>query len=164
MSLVQSPFSFPAFDRASRINAGVDRIASQPESGGGGDMTLPFKIVDVSPDASTPKIKVIYGTVMDILPTDVNTDLACAATTTYYLDCTISTAGNVTAAALANGASVPADSDTHAFLLVGVVTITGTVVSAIAQSLYFSQGFKACDRVVVEGAVTERGTYEFFVR
>jgi hypothetical protein len=157
----------PFFDDApsTRFDRQIDRLPTAAAAGGGGgEMVLPFKIVDVSPDEDTPTIKVTYGTVMDILPTDVDTDLACAATMTFYLDCTIDTVGVVTAVELANGASVPANSDTHAYLLVGVVTITGTVVSAISQSLYFSQGFKACDRVVVDDVVTVRGTYEFFVR
>lgn len=157
----------PLFDDApsTRFDRQIDRLRGpDPAGGGSGDMVLPFKIVDVSPDASTPRIKITYGTVMDILPTDVNVVLTPATgTETYYLACTISVAGAVTAAALLTG-TIPSDSDTLAHILVGTVTRTGTVVTAINQSLYFSQGFKACDRVVVDDAVTVRGIYEFFVR
>lgn len=150
---------------STRFDRQIDRISSPQTSGGGGGtgMTLPFQIQDVSPDASTPTVNVKYGTVMDIEPTDVGTDILVSDGDTFYIECTLDIDGNVTAADLLVG-SLPADSDYAAYLLVGSVTVVDDAITAIDQSLYFSQGFKACDRVVTDGVLDSAGTYEFFVR
>lgn len=155
--------SMPAeyFDRS------VDRNPTAQGGGGGagGDITLPFKITDTSPDISTPTINVVYGTVMDIEPTDIATDIAITDdnTNTVYLDNTLDTAGNVTASAVTVGTSgLPSNSTSHAYLLIGVCVVASGAITT-SQSLYFSQGFKACDRDEAADPPVD-GTYEFFVR
>lgn len=142
----------------------LDQIKSPPP-GGGGDITLPFKIDDVSPDTDTPTINVVFGTVMDITPTDIATDLMLTddATNTVYLDNTLDSDGNVTASAVSlTTGSLPASTDSSAILLIGVCVVASGVI-AISQSLYFSQGFSCCGRDPDDPSTTP-GTYEFFVR
>ena len=64
-----------------------------------------------------------------------------------------------------NGATgKPADTTYHAYLLVGTAAVdVDGLISLIEQSLYFSQGFKACDRDPEDPATTP-GSYQFFVR
>lgn len=144
----------------------LDQIKSPLASGGGGTMVLPFSITDVSPDAMTPTINVVFGTVMDIPPTDIATPIEIDddETNTVYLENTLDADGNVTASAVmfTTGALPDSDDDT-AILLIGIVVVASGVITSISQSLYFSQGFKACDRDPGDPATTP-GTYEFFVR
>ncbi len=143
----------------------MDQIKSPPPSGGGA-ITLPFTVKDTSPDTSTPTINVIYGTVMDLPPTDIATDIALTddATNTIYLDNTLDSAGNVTASAvMVTTGSLPASSGFSAILLIGVAVAASGVIASISQSLYFSQGFSCCGRDSADPDTTP-GVYEFFVR
>ena len=151
------------------LDRSVDRLEPPPVGGGGGGggapVVLPFKMKDASPDVAHPKVNVVTGTVMDFTPTGIATDTALTdnATNTVYLDCTIDAAGLVTAVAMSISTSgKPADSTYHAYLLIGTATVASGVVT-LAQSLYFSQGFKACDRDSGDPATTP-GSYQFFVR
>lgn len=166
--LSRPPVEIPNLSDPRRPGFGLelDQIKSPLASGGGGTMVLPFTIKDVSPDASTPTINVVYGTVMDIPPTDIATDIALtsSATNIIYLENTLDADGNVTASAvMVTTGSLPASDDDTAILLIGTAVTTGDVIATIDQSLYFSQGFKACDRDPADPATTP-GTYQFFVR
>jgi len=74
----------------------LDVIKSPPP--GGGAVILPFAITRVTP---APSINVIYGTVMDVVPSGIATDTSLSnGTNRVYLDCTLDAGGNVTAVAL----------------------------------------------------------------
>lgn len=132
------------------------------------DLVHPFLITDTS-TGGTATAQVRFGTVNDVEPTSLATDLALtsAAVWRIYLDATLSAAGAVTAAAIvaATGAQ-PADSDTHAYITLGLVTVAadggGFAVTDVDQAATHSLRFGACGRVVTEGSVTTRGTYQFW--
>jgi hypothetical protein len=142
-------------------------LKTEPLGGAGGSFELPFQIYDVSPDSETPTVRVRYGTVMDIEPTGVETDIEITPDTSLslYLECTIDDDGVVTAVTLETTTGSVPSSDTYvAILLVGIATAdTDPNQLSISQSLYFSQGFSTCNRDP-EDPATEPGTYEFFVR
>lgn len=139
-----------------------DEIKSEPVGGGGGISEFPFQIITVD----TENVKIRYGTVMDIAPTGLATNVDVSGTDgtwTFYIDCTIDTDGLVTAAAISEGTSgKPSDTSTHAYKLIGTVVVGSGVITAVNQSLWFSQGFKACDRDVADPTTTP-GTYSFYV-
>ncbi len=144
----------------------VDGFSSEwVKTSGGGSVNLPFLIQDVSPDAMTPTINVLYGTVTDIAPTDIGTDIVLTddATNTIYLSCTLDSDGIVTAAALLVATTgLPASDSSTAIKLVGVATVASGVITLINQSLFFSQGFQACGRDPDDPETTP-GVYQFFV-
>jgi hypothetical protein len=113
--------------------------------------------------------QVRFGTINDVTPTGIATNLSLtsAAVWRVYLDATIDTAGAVTAATVtaAVGAQ-PADSNTHAFTTLGLVTVASDggdlSVSNIDQAVTHSLRFYACGRIVDGGTVTTRGTYQFW--
>ena len=156
---------------STQFGRSIDSLASLPAppargGGGGASLLLPFKIRDISPDEETPTIKVVFGTVMDVTPSNVETDLEPGddAINTIYLEVTINAAGQVTAAAVTVSTGPLPTNDTYAaYILIGYVTVAAGVITLINQSLYFSQGFKACDRDTADPETTP-GSYQFFVR
>lgn len=140
-----------------------DQSGAQP-SGGGSELVLPFKIVDVTA-GPTPTVNVFYGTVEDIEPTDIATDLPMTgeATNTIYLECAVDADGLITGASVQVSTSgLPASDWETAIKLIGTVITAGTGIFQINQSLYFSQGFQACGRDPGDPETTP-GTYQFFV-
>ena len=128
----------------------------------------PFQITDASA-SGVANCTVRFGSVNDVTPTGIGTNLplTSAAVWRVCLDATISVAGAVTAVVVtaATGAQ-PADSDTHAFITLGLVTVISTSgdlsVSDISQAATHSLRFGTCGRVVTSGAVTTPGTYQFW--
>lgn len=137
--------------------------------GGIVDITHPFKVTD-STASGVAKITVKSGTVSDIEPTNVATPLTLSAAGTWrvYLDCTLSTAGTITAATVSvTNSSQPSDTNTHAYITLAIVTVVtdeseNNSVSAITQGATHSLRFFACNRVVDGGTVAERGSYNFW--
>lgn len=151
-----------AYMPAEQFGRSIDR--TPPPTGGGSAFSFPFQINDVSEEMD-PKVNVRFGTVEDIAPTDVGTDLAMSdgETNIIYIDCTLDAEGIVTAASLeVDIGSLPADLWDHAYKLIGYVTVTGGEVEEILQSLMFSQGFAPCGRDVDDPETTP-GVYYFFV-
>lgn len=141
-------------------------LGTQPV-GGGGDLQHPFQILDSS-DSSTAYCNVRYGTIMDIAPTDVATNLALtdSATNYVYIYCTLDVPGDITAADIdVNTTGLPANSDDSAYILIGNVVMAGGVVTTINQAVTHSLRFAACGRTN-DGAeppvLTNRGSYEFW--
>ena len=152
------------------VNSGGTTITA---AGGGSNarratLVHPFLITDASA-SGVANCTVRFGTVNDVTPTGIGTNLplTSAAVWRVCLDATISVAGAVTAAVVtaATGAQ-PADSDTHAFITLGLVTVISTSgdlsVSDINQAATHSLRFCVVGRVVTSGAVTTRGTYNFW--
>lgn len=140
-------------------------LATQAVGGAGGGPgldTYPFKIV---PGSAPLKVKVSYGTVEDIEPTDIDTDIEIDDDSTdnwLFLECTLDADGQVTGGTVQLQGSPPSDSGSAAYKLIGRVETAGGVITKINQSLYFSQGFAACGRDPDDFNTTP-GSYHFYV-
>lgn len=121
-------------------------IAPRVRAKAGGSDAHPFKIVDASttgPDVA--KIQVTYGAVDNIVPTYVDTPITLTGNVKVFLDCTVgSTDGIVTAVAVDTDTAVPADTSTHAYILLGEVDSDGDTVSEIRQSVRNSLQHQRC--------------------
>lgn len=155
-----SPPGPPAnFDRR------VDEIKSPPP-GGGGVLSHPFQILDVS-GPTTAKIRVRYGTVQDLEPDGVEEDITLAAGEwTVLLKVTVDVLGEITAAEIMtsddgqpDNEEVPADVDVEqhsvVYLTLGKVIVTSeggeeeepTAVSVqVLQACTHSLRFRTCGR------------------
>jgi hypothetical protein len=150
-----APLFSEQFDRS------IDEIKSEPAGGGGGGYIPPLTLEQVD----DTNVKVKTGTVGGIIPTGVATNITVSGTTTYYvfIDATIDADGDVTAATISNNTTgVTADSDTHAYYLIGTVVVASSVITAVNPTLAFSQEFAACGRDPADPSTTP-GTYTFFV-
>lgn len=139
----------------------IDGLESEWTKSGGGALEHPFQIQF----ADDTHVNVRFGTVQDLAPSNVATDIAIAGDGTYavYLDVTISLVGEPTAVVIvvATGA-MPANADDHAYILIGQVIVADGVITTINQAATHSLRFGTCDRIVEEGVLIERGTYEFW--
>lgn len=155
----------PLLEKLGQTQAAANQTTGGGTGVGASTTDLPFIITDATTTPGTPTINVVYGTVMDLEPTDIATDIELNDddVTIIYLENTLDSPGNVTASAIqTTTGALPAHSAFTAIKRIGTVTTVGGVITLINQALYFSQGFKACDRDVADPTTT-RGTYEFFV-
>ena len=107
----------------------------------------PFKLVAVD----TENVKVLQGTVNGFTPTGINTSIDVSGTDgtwSVYLDATVdASTGAVTAVDVSSSSAgtVPSDSSTHSYRLVGYVTVASSVIDGDPQpSMAWSQNFTAC--------------------
>lgn len=151
-------------------NGGVILSSTATGSGGGGDTTIthPFQIADVSDPAADPLVPTIhvrYGTVMDIVPANVDVDftgdLADNSTNTIYLEAVLLEDGTIDDVTMYAAASQPPDEDYLACITLGTVVIASGVITTINQAATHSLRFATCGRVVVDEVMTVRGSYEF---
>ncbi len=164
-----SPFS-ERFDRA------IDEILSPTQAGGAGgtaSIEHPFQITHLAAGTSALQINVRYGTLNDIVPTDVGVDLDLDlgdGTYTLYLDVEVledAVATIVTVSLIYDLSPQPADDDDHAYITLGQVIVAGGVITTINQAVTHSLRFAACNRVEADPEADppiafERGTYEFW--
>lgn len=133
-------------------------------AGGGGASTLehPFQIQRIDDDT----VNVRFGTLNDIVPTDVATDIDVSGTNTYtfYLDVEIDIDGVVVAVTLSNATSgQPPDDDYHGYITLGTVVVASSVITATNQAATHSLRMAMCGREVSSGPTLDaRGTYEFW--
>jgi hypothetical protein len=133
--------------------------------GGGGAITHPFQIQDASTGGDEPeaKINVRYGTVMDLAPTGVGTDIAVTASCTVYLDVEVDIDGEVIAATLmVEEGAQPADEDYHGYITLGTVEVEDGAITAINQAATHSLRMAMCGREVDGESLVTAGTYEFW--
>jgi hypothetical protein len=111
-----------------------------------GDSSHPFKIVDASTtEPDTAKIQVTYGAVNNIVPSSVDTPITITGDVKVFLDCTVGeTDGVVTAVAVDTDTTVPADTSTHAYILLGEADVASSQVSEIRQSVRNSLQHQRC--------------------
>jgi hypothetical protein len=116
----------------------------------------PFRIVNASTTTPAAKVRVIYGTVNNFVPTIGGTSLFTAppptltvVTGTVYLDATVDGAGAVTAVIISNAASTPSDTTTRKYKTIGSVTVTSNAVTAIAQSVKTSLTLYLCNGTAI---------------
>lgn len=161
------PFSFPRLTNSQpslRFDRQVDSIGGAGGGGGGGDeFTPPLYLVQVDAE----NVKVSFGQVNGITPTDVNTNIDVSgsnSTWAIYIEAVINPDGTLdTVAILSNSAgTIPSDFYGTAYKLVGLVTVSGDVISSINTSLAWSQTFVACGRDP-DDPTTTPGTYYWVV-
>lgn len=133
---------------AERFGRTIDRVpAQQPSAGGGGSTTgdWPLKLVAVD----TTNVKVLLGTISGFVPTDVDTDIDVSGTDgtwTFYLHATIAGV-SVTAVELIaddTGGAVPTDDGNNSYRLMGYVTVTASLITAVKDSFAWSQSVVTC--------------------
>ena len=144
------------FDRESKV------LGTQPVGSGSSISEYPFQIIEVD----TENVKIGYGTVANIVPTDVNTNVDVSGTDgtwTFWIEVTLDADGLVTAAAVGYATTgLPTDDSDTAYLLIGEVEVSSSVITSVSQAVMFSMGFVACGRDAADTATTP-GTYYFFV-
>ena len=122
-------------------------LQTQPIGGAGASYTPPLSLVQVD----TENVKVTFGQVNGITPTDVNTNIDVSgsnSTWAIYLHATLGADGIPTAVEVLSDSagSVPSDDSDDAYILVGEVTVSSDVIASINTSLAWSQTFVACGR------------------
>ncbi len=128
-------------------------------TGGGGSIQHPFQIQRV--DDTTVNVR--YGTLMDVEPTNVGTNLTpSGGTDTFYLEVEVDLDGAMVAVDLHHSTGgQPADTDYFGYITIGTVVSSG-VITEINQAVTHSLRMSMCGRVVVDGDLEEAGTYEFW--
>ncbi len=146
---------------STRFDKQIDRIDSPPAAPGKAGFQFPFQINKIDPAT----VNVRYGTLMDIPPANIATDipLTVDGTNTFYLDVEVDIDGVVIAVTLSNGTSgQPADTDYHGYITLGSVILTSGIITGINQAATHSLRMAMCGRVVSSGALVVPGTYEFW--
>lgn len=150
-----------------RINHGIDQIVTPKAAGGGGGgaLTHPFQITDTTIGAGTARFHVSYGTLEDVEPANVETNIVVGnGTWTVYLDLEIDINGVFVAATLSQATTgQPADTDYHGYITIGRVVVAGGIVTSVSQACTHSLRYAMCGRVVAAGpTLTDPGVYEFW--
>lgn len=138
-------------------------LQTLPIGGAGASYTPPLSLVQVD----TENVKVSFGQVNGITPTDVNTNIDVSgsnSTWAIYLHATLGSDGIPTAVEVLSDSagSVPSNDSDDAYILVGQVTVSGDVIASINTSLAWSQSFVACGRDPADPTTTP-GTYYWVV-
>lgn len=138
------------------------KLGTQAIGSGSSIAEYPFQLIEV--DASNVKVR--YGTVANIVPTDVDTNVDVSGTDgtwTFWIEATLDSDGLVTAAAVGYATTgLPTDDSDTAYLLVGEVEVASSAITTVSQAVMFSMGFVACGRDAADTATTP-GSYYFFV-
>ncbi len=158
---MKEPTHFPQHGPGGINELPASAILSPPP-GGGGTLQFPFQLQKKDPT----HINVRYGTLQDVVPTNVATDIDVSATDgtwTFYLDLEIDINGAFVAATLSEATTgQPADADYHGYITLGTVTVAGGLITGVFQAATHSLRYSMCGRVVTGGVLTTRGTYEFW--
>lgn len=137
-------------------------LQTQPVGGAGATFTPPLYLVQVD----TENVKVTFGQVNGITPTDVNTNIDVSGsdrTWNIYIHVTLDDEGDVTDAEIVGvDSGVPADDAFNAYRLVGQADVSGSVITDFRTSSAWSQTFVACGRDI-EAPETIPGTYYWVV-
>lgn len=143
----------------SQFGKSIDKIESTPP--GGASLQHPFQIQRVADD----EINVRYGTMQDIAPTDVATDLTLGnGTHTIFIEVEVDIDGVVIGAIIDTSTSgQPADDDYFGYITIGEVVVASGVITTINQAVTHSLRMSMCGREVSAGpTLDERGTYEIW--
>ena len=140
-------------------------IQTEPIGGSGGGTVgdWPFKLVAVD----TENVKVLFGQVNSITPTDVNVSIDVSGTDgtwAIYLELSLDTDGSVTSSSVLDDdtGSVPSDTYDFAYKLIGEVDVASSLITDVRPSLAWSQTFVTCGRDP-EDPETTPGTYYWVV-
>lgn len=146
---------------STRFDKQVDRIDSPPAAPGKTAFKFPFQINKVNDDT----VNVRYGTMQDIPPTNIATDITLSGTNThtFYLDVEIDIDGVVIGVTLSHATSgQPADDDYHGYITLGSVVTDSDIITLINQAATHSLRTTMCGRVVEGGVLVTAGTFEFW--
>lgn len=138
------------------------RSLGGPGGGGASAIQYPFQIQKIDNDT----VNVRFGTLNDITPTNVatNIDVSGTDTFTFYLDVEVDIDGAVIAVTLSSATTgQPADDDYHGHITLGTVVVVSDIITTINQAATHSLRMAMCGRVVSAGPTLDtRGTYEFW--
>ncbi len=146
---------------STRFDKQVDRIDSPPAAPGIANFQFPFQIRKVDDDT----VNVRYGTMQDIAPTNIATDIDVSGTDTFtfYLDVEIDIDGAVIGVTLSNSTTgQPVDDDYHGYITLGTVVVDSDVITEINQAATHSLRTAMCGRIVESGVLTAPGVFEFW--
>ena len=125
----------------------IDPPALGGAPGGGGGSTTgdwPFKLVAVD----TENVKVLLGTVSGETPTGINTSIDVSGTDgtwAIYMHVSISGTTASSPEVLSSSAgTVPSDSATDSYRLIGEVDVASSVITAVRPSMAWSQNVSIC--------------------
>lgn len=125
----------------------IDKLPnSSPGAGGGAsfDGNWPLKLVRVDDE----NVKVLLGTVSGFTPTDINTPIDVhGSSTTWAIYMHVSISGTTVSApeVLSSSAgTVPSDSATDSYRLIGEVDVTTGVITEVRPSMAWSQNVTVC--------------------
>jgi hypothetical protein len=161
----------PSLGRAvptTNLNHGIDAIVTPAAGGGGGTFTFPFQLQDHSVKGSSPvaKINVLYGTLNDVEPTNVGTDLSLTdgdGTYTFYLKIVVNLDGSLSSVELDYSMTgQPANDDYDGYITLGQADVLTNAVTAIRQAATHSLRYAVCGRVVSGMSLVTPGTFEFW--
>lgn len=133
-----TPYNY--FDRS------VDKNPPGGGPGGGGsfDGDWPLKLVAVD----TENVKVLLGTVSGMTPTGINTSIDVSGadgTWAIYMHVSISGTTPSGAEVLSSSAgTVPSDSATDSYRLIGEVDVASSVITEVRPSMAWSQNVAIC--------------------
>jgi len=137
-------------------------LQTQPIGGAGASYTPPLSLVQVD----TENVKVTFGQVNGITPTNVNTNIDVSSNDrpwNIYIHIEIDAAGIVTSAEIVGSDSaMPSDDIYDAYRLVGIAAVTDAVITEILTSSAWSQTFVPCGRNTSDPETTP-GTYYWVV-
>ena len=148
----------------------VDVVAAPAIPAGGGGNTFPFQLSDATVTLGTPLLRILTGTMQDLVPTGgpgTSVSLGSAGTYNVYLDTTIDINGVVTACACSvTTGAMPANTSYDGYILLGTVVVStvgsNLVITAINQFATHSLRCGIAGRQVVSGSLTVPGTFEFW--
>lgn len=115
-----------------------------PGGGGSFDGDWPLKLVAVD----TENVKVLLGTVNGESPTDINTNIDVSGTdATWAIYMHVSISGTTASGAEVlsdNTGTVPTDTATDSYRLIGEVDVSSSVITAVRPSMAWSQAVVVC--------------------
>jgi hypothetical protein len=117
-----------------------------PRQGGGGGTTgdWPLKLVQVD----DTKVKVLLGTVSGATPAGINTNIDVSGvngTWAIYMHVSISGTTASSPEVLSSSAgTVPSDTATDSYRLIGEVDVASSVITAVRPSMAWSQNVSVC--------------------
>lgn len=135
--------------RAAQYNYFDRSIDKNPPGGGPGgggsfDGDWPLKLVAVD----TENVKVLLGTVSGMTPTGIETPIDVSGTdATWAIYMHVSISGTTPSGAevlSSNTGTVPSDSATDSYRLIGEVDVASSVITAVRPSMAWSQNVAIC--------------------
>lgn len=131
---------------AEQMGRSIDPPAGDGPPAGGGSFSgdWPLKLVAVD----TENVKVLLGTVSGMTPTGINTSIDVSGTNgtwAIYMHVSISGTTPSGAEVLSSSAgTVPSDSATDSYRLIGEVDVASSVITAVRPSMAWSQNVAIC--------------------
>lgn len=164
--IVPTPVINRSIPPSTRFDRSIDALPSPSGGGGGATLQFPFQLQDHSTTGGTPVaiVNVRYGTMMDVEPTNCETDITLVdGTNTIYIHITIDINGEFLTAEILTGTSgQPANGDYDGYITLGTFVVASGLVTSVNQAATHSLRMQMCGRIVTDGTLTTPGDYEFW--